>query len=172
MKKIFSLDGETNGLWGKAYAIGAIVYENGTEVERFVARLPDEAITDSWSRENVLPKIGGMAVTHDTYEDLIAAFARFYMAHKSDADIIVHMGYIVESRIFLDMHTLGMIGDWDGPLPLFDLSGNLQAAGADPTSIDRYALEHGISVGEFEGGTHNPLYDAAITAAVYMALVK
>ena len=173
MKKVFSFDAETNGLWGQAFAIGALVYdENGTEVARFVGRLPDSEVTDSWVRENVLPKITNILVTHDNYEALIASFTEFYKAHKDGADIVVHMGYIVEAKVLRDMHDLGFIGDWDGPYPLFDVSGNLQAAGADPTSVDKFVSENRLFIGEFEGGTHNPLYDSAVAAVVYQFLVN
>jgi len=172
-KKIFSFDGETNGLWGEAFAIGALVYdEQGTEVARFVGRLPDTAVTEKWVQENVLPQLTGVPITHTDYDSLLTDFAKFYLANKEGADIIVHMGYIVEAKVLRDMHDRGHIGDWDGPYPLFDVSGNLQAAGADPTSVDKFATKHGLSVGEFEGGTHNPLYDSAIAAAVYRYLNK
>jgi glycogen operon protein len=39
------------------------------------------------------------------------------------------------------------------------------------TSVDSYAKKHGLSVGEFEGGTHNPLYDSAVAAVVYRHLM-
>lgn len=173
MKKIFSFDAETNGLWGQGFAIGALVYdESGEEVARFVGRLPDTAVTDEWVRTKVLPTLAGVPVTHETYEALLADFARFYLENKEGADVVVHMGYIVEARVLRDMHDLGFIGEWDGPYPLFDVSGNLQAAGEDPTSVDSYAAKYGLSVAEFEGGTHNPLYDSAVTAAVYRHLLS
>lgn len=169
--KIFSFDGETNGLWGSAFSIGALVYdEHGVEIARFIGRLPDSAVTDNWARDNVLPEIATVPVSHETYAELIRDFAEFYMTHKAGADIVTHMGYIVETKILRDMHEMGYIGDWDAPYPLFDVANNLQAAGYDPTSVDNFAAYHGLTVGEFEGGTHNPLYDAAITAAVYRHL--
>jgi hypothetical protein len=173
MKKIFSFDAETNGLWGQAYAIAALVCdENGVETARFLGRLPDEAITDSWSREHGLPALAGVPVTHQSYDELLADFGRFYLANKADADIVVHMGYIVEARILRDLHDRGLIGDWDGPYPLYDVSGNLQQVGEEPTSVDKYVAKHGLAVGEFEGGTHNPLYDSAVAAVVYRHLVS
>ncbi len=174
MKKIFSFDAETNGPWGQAFAIGAIVYNNatGTEIVRFVGRLPDSEVSDAWVRENVLPQMANIPVTHLTYQSLLADFAAFYLANKLNADIVVHMGYIVEAKILRDMHEHGLIGDFDGPYPLYDVSGNLQTADADPTSVDKFAAEHGLTIGDFAGGTHNPLYDSAAAAAVYRYLVK
>lgn len=172
MKKVFSFDAETNGLWGQAFAIGALVYdEQGIEIARFVGRLPDTEVSDAWVKENVLPKIGDIPVTHENYDALLASFAEFYKANKTDADVVVHMGYIVETKVLRDMHDKGLIGDWDGPYPLFDVSGNLQAVGADPTSVDKFVTEHNLSVGEFAGGTHNPLYDSAVAAVVYRHLI-
>lgn len=54
--KIFSWDCETNGLWGRAFAIGAVVYEDGVEVKTFYARCPIEGKVDTWVEENVLPQ--------------------------------------------------------------------------------------------------------------------
>lgn len=173
MKKVFSFDAETNGLWGQAFAIGALVYdESGAEIARFVGRLPDKEVTDAWVKENVLPKIGDIPVTHDNYGELLASFAEFYKANKTDADVIVHMGFIVEVKILRDLHAAGLIGDWDAPYPLLDVSGNLQQAGEDPTSVDSYVKKNELSVGEFEGGTHNPLYDSAVAAVVYRHIVE
>jgi len=111
-----------------------------------------------------------MAVTHTDYPSMLTDFAKFYMANKADADVLVHMGYIVETKVLRDMHDTGLIGDWDGPYPLLDVSGNLQQAGEDPTSVDSYVKKHSLSVGEFESGTHNPLYDSAAAAVVYRHL--
>lgn len=172
MKKIFSFDAETDGLWGAAFAIAALVYDAaGKEIARFIGRLPDSAVTNDWVRENVLPTLVGVPVTHGTYEALLASFVDFYMMNKQDANVIVHMGYIVETKLLRDAHETGLIGDWDAPYPLLDVSGNLQQAGEDPTSVDGYAKKHGLSVGEFEGGTHNPLYDSAVAAVVYRHLM-
>lgn len=171
MKKILSFDAETDGLWGQPFAIGALVYdESGTEVGRFVGRLSDTEVSDGWVRENVLPTLASIPITHNSYDELLADFARFYLANKADADVVVHMGYIVEARVLRDMHDRGLIGDWDAPYPLYDVSGNLQQAGEDPASVDSYVQKHGLSIVELEGGTHNPLYDSAVAAAVYRHL--
>jgi len=172
MKKVFSFDAETNGLWGQAFAIGALVYdENGTEIARFVGRLPDTEVTDEWVRANVLTQLTGLPVSHADYESLLADFSKFYLENKADADIIVHMGYIVEVKLLRDMHQLGMIGDWDGPYPLHDVAGFLAQAGEDATSVDGYVRKHGLEIPDF-GTTHNPLYDSAVAALVHRHLSR
>ena len=171
MNKIFSFDAETNGLWGEAFSIGALVYdEAGKEIARFVARLSDEKVTNEWVKENVLPQMTAIPVTHSSYFEMLKDFAAFYMAHKDGADILVHMGVPVESKILRDMVEFGFIGEWDGPFPLCDVAGNLQQAGENPTSVDEYVKKYNLSVPEFDGGTHNPLYDSAVAAVVYRHL--
>jgi hypothetical protein len=172
MRKIFSFDAETNGLWGQAFAIGALVYdENGTEIARFVGRLPDTEVTDEWVRENVLSQLTAVPVTHSDYESLLADFAKFYLANKADADIVVHMGVPVESKVLIDMHARRLIGDWDGPYPLHDVAGYLAQAGEDPASVDGYVRKYGLVIaGDFAGGSHNPLYDSEVATRVLIHL--
>jgi hypothetical protein len=171
MNKTFSFDAETNGLWGEPFAIGALVYnESGEETARFVARLSDEKVTNDWVQENVLPQIKAIPVTHQSYTEMLKDFAAFYMQHKEGADILVHMGVPVEAKILRDMYEFGFIGEWDCPFPLCDLAGNLQQAGENPTSVDEYIKKYELCVPDFEGGTHNPLYDSAVAAAVYRHL--
>ena len=173
MAKVFSWDTETNGLWGKAFAIGAVVYENGIETAKFYARCPIDGTVDSWVETNVLPQMTDMEETHNSYEQMLKAFSEFFMANKADADVIFHMGIPVEARVVLDMHDLGFIGDWDGAYPWLDISGHLQAKGFDCTSVDAYNANHGIIVPQPEvGGTHNPLYDSRAAALCYMDLMK
>lgn len=171
--KILSWDSETNGLWGKAFAIGAVLYQNGVEVASFYARCPIEGQIDPWVNEHVLPQMEGMVQTHNSYDELIQAFAKFFMENKQDADVIFHMGTPVESRVVLDMHDHGYLGTWDGAYPWLDIAGCLQHAGFDPTSVDSYNAEKGIVVPMPEsGGTHNPLYDSRAAALCYMDLCK
>ena len=67
---IFSFDMETNGLWGKGFAIGAVVYDNtGNEIDSFLAKLPDSAITDEWVKSNI--DLSSIATTHDTYKEMV-----------------------------------------------------------------------------------------------------
>jgi len=164
--KIFSFDAETDGLWGQIFAIGAVVYQDGQKIAEFYGR-HDYAPKNEWVRENVLPNL--RPATHDTYQRLIQDFGAFYMLHKLGADVVTHMGYIVEAHLLREMRMVGAMGEWEAPYPLFDVSGNLQAAGYDPTSVDTYAAKFGITA---VGATHCPVFDADITAQVYINLRK
>ena len=58
---VLSFDAETNGLWGQAFAIAAVLFnENGAETARFVGRCPIEGEVNSWVKTNVLPKMEGI----------------------------------------------------------------------------------------------------------------
>lgn len=163
-KKILSIDAETNGLWGKAFSIAAILYSaNGFEKERFIGRCPINGEINEWVEKNVLPEMIGIPETHDSYESLIRAFCKFYLASKGDdVDIIVHMGLPVEARLFIDAREMGYIGDWDAPYPLIDIS----ALPGIETSVDNYNVRNGLTEG-FIGGPHNPLHDCTAAAAAY-----
>ena len=166
LPRILSFDAETNGLWGEAFSIGAILYaEDGTEEARFVGRCPIEEDVNGWVAENVLPQIEAISVTHATYEELLRDFMEWRALHKEGAIELVHMGCPVEARLFLDAHASGIIGDWDGPYPLVDASAIPEIG----DSVDGYNAAHGISPdpAEFAGGTHNPLYDSAAAAVAY-----
>lgn len=167
-KKIFSFDAESNGLWGKAFAIAAVVYSNGVEISKFVGRCTIEGDVDEWVKNNVLPKIEEIPVNYKNYKELIAGFADFYMKNKKDADILVHVGFPVEVKILLDMHDFGFIGDWDAPYPLYDLSLYLAQAGENPISAKDYATKYGLSF--LKEREHNPLYDAQLTARIFIHL--
>ena len=173
MAKVFSWDVETNGLWGIGFAIGAVVYEDGVESKKFYARCPISGQVDGWVKENVLPQMEDMEETHTSYEEMLKAFAEFFMNNKADADVIFHMGCPVEARVILDMHDKGFIGKWDGAYPWLDIAGCLKQAGFESTSVDIYNANHGIIVPQPEaGGTHNPLYDSRAAALCYMDLQK
>lgn len=162
-KKVFSFDAETNGLWGQAFSIAAVVMENGIETARFLARCPIDEPINPWVAENVLPQMVTIPETHDNYMSMLSDFMRFYMDHKPNADVIVHMGLPVEARLFLDAHASDVIGDWDAPYPLIDISAFPEVR----DSVDRYNASHGITVPDFDGGTHNPLYDSYAAALCY-----
>ena len=166
-KNTLSLDAETNGLRGRAFCIGAILYgPDGKETQRFIGRCPIRGKTSDWVAKNVIPQIREIKVTHKSYKSLLRDFASFYVENKDTADVVVHMGCPVETKIFDDMYDFGFIGEWDNPYPLLDISGNLEQVGEDPLSVDSYVQKYNLSVGEFQGGTHNPLYDAAAAAEV------
>lgn len=185
-KTIFSFDAETRGLWGNAWSVAAIVYDAfGNVLRTFAMRVPYTQELKAFAETQVFKNAEGI-VTFDmpkvmqicesipvaeSYEDMLKKFADFYLANKQGADCVCHMGYIVESHLLREMHRLGFIGDWDAPYPLYDVSGNLQAAGEDPASVDGYAAKRKLAVTNY-GTTHHPLYDCEVAAKVYLHLLS
>lgn len=163
-KNILSIDAETNGLWGKAFAIAATLHnQEGEEIKSFIGRCPIKEEVNTWVEENVIPQIQAIEITHNSYEELLKDFIAFYLENKSDADIIVHMGLPVEAKLFIDAHNLGFLGDWDAPYPLYDISAIKQIN----TSVDGYNATHGIIIDDC-CGTHNPLYDCRAATQAWL----
>jgi hypothetical protein len=175
MAKLLSFDLETNGLWGQGWAVGAVVRENGREIARFTGRCPIQGEVNPWVAENVLPQCESIEVNYGSYEEMCRAFAEFYTQYKEGAVILTHVGFPVETTLLRDMRAFGFIGEWDAPFPLQDMAGiiagyNLAKGTAyDPTSVDAIIRSENLShlIGEFDGGTHNPLYDATAAAVVF-----
>jgi hypothetical protein len=80
----------------------------------------------------------------------------------------------VEAKVLRDLHGRKLIGDREAPFPLIDVASMLHAQGRKRTSLDKYAHEFGLvpDKKEYGGGDHNPLYDAAVAAAVYYHLLR
>lgn len=165
-KKILSIDAETNGLYGRAFAIGVVLMdkETGEEEKRFLARCPISGEIDSFVAKNVLPQMEEIAETHTDYKSMLAEFVYFFKGNKENADTIVHMGVPVEARLFMDAQRMGLMGPFDGPYPLVDIAAYPEIW----DSVDGYLENHGITVvPNCNGGTHNPLYDCYAAALAY-----
>ncbi len=167
VKRTLSLDAETNGLWGQAFAIAGIVYdETGQEIDRFCGRCPIEETVDPFVADKVLPQMEEIPENYGSYEELLQAFFAWRMPHrKSGTQELVHIGVPIEVKLYWDAHERGFIGDWDGPYPLLDAV-SIPEIG---DSVDTYNRVNGCgpSPADFAGGTHNPLYDSAATYAAY-----
>ena len=169
--KIISLDAETNGLWGQPFAVAFITFSaEGVELDRATFRCPIEGNVNSWVESNVLPEMEDIKLTHDTYSSMLKAIGEWWLANKEGASVLWHMGHIVESHVFRELHRVGAIGDWDAPYTPIELSVLLESAGYPADSVDGYVVKKGLTLPNFKGGTHNPLYDAAAAASVYFDL--
>lgn len=164
-KKILSIDAETNGLYGQAFAIGAVLMdkETGKTEKTFIARCPIKGCVDKFVKGNVLPELRGVPLTNIKYERMLREFVTFFMVNKEDADVIVHMGTPVEAKLFIDAVKLNFMGPFDGPYPLVDIAAYPEIL----DSVDSYNKENGIAVPDCSGGTHNPLYDCYAAALAY-----
>lgn len=160
---IISIDAESNGLWGQAFSVSALVFNpEGKEVDRLVLRCPIEESVNPWVKDNVLPTMTDIEETHSSYEEMLEAFFQFMKKHK-DAVTLTHMGHIVEARLLKDAHTLGIIGDFEAPYLWYDVCLFVG------DSTDKYNLENGLLV---EQNTHNPTYDCLSAYTAFKHFVK
>lgn len=167
MTKVFSVDAEVDGLYGRAFSIAVTVRKDGHEIAAFSGRIGDEHVTNEWVRGNVLPALGDMKVTHSSSVELEEAFWSFWLSQKDGATVIAHCGSPVESGLFRrcawrDLATRS----FQGPFPLHELATLLLAAGEDPLSADKYVKRYGLAV-PFDGVAHHPMYDAVVAAVVW-----
>lgn len=160
--KIFSFDAETNGLWGEAFSIAAVVMEDGIVAKTFLGRCPIDGEINPWVAKNVLPKMKNIKTNSRSYMDMLKSFSEFYLENKEDAHVIVHVGFPVETKILHGMQRFGFIRDWDAPFPLVDISAIPEIG----TSVDNYNKERNLEV-LCSSGCHNPLYDATAAAVAY-----
>lgn len=170
-KVILSVDAETDGLWGRPFAIASIAYdENANEIARFVARSSEE-VKNEWVKANALPQCENIEVVGN-YIELLSAFAQFYnnMREQYEITTLWHMGHVVESHLFRELVSNKLIGEWDAPYTPIEVSEVLRIKGFAPDSVDNYAKQH--NVGITQGYTHNPLYDCEVAAKVYFDLMK
>lgn len=168
--KVFSVDAETNGLYGNSFTIAATVRQDGVETAAFLGRCPDEFVTSEWVRENVLPALDGMPITHPNPETLEEAFWVFWMKHKTDSQCIAHCGSPVESSLFRRCIERNIpVRRWAGPFPLHEVGTALLMAGEGPLSVDTYMQKHNL-IPQFSGVAHHPMYDATAAAQVWERL--
>lgn len=163
--RILSFDLETNGLHGKAFAIGAVVVDaKGNILDQFSARTNVVGPLDSWVKLNVLPAIEDMPITHGSYEELREAFWKWYKQNEPKSDyVLVRNGYPAEYRFLLECQEAD-IGNryWDHPFPILDLLSLLMQVGEGPSTnrvefVKEFLTKHTRK-------PHHPVQDATIAA--------
>lgn len=164
--RVISLDCETNGLGGQAFAVAAtLTDDNGNEVSTWVARCPINGPVNDWVAANVLPAIDDLPETCGSYGDLLAGWRDWYGERRDGATVIGHVVWPVEAKFLRDAHADDL---FTGPYPLIDVASMLLMAGQDPTSVDSYLERNGLP--KPDGSPHHPLYDVRAAATVFHAL--
>ncbi len=159
--KLLSFDLETNGLHGKAFAVGAVVMgADGQIYNEFTARARLTEKVDDWVKSNVLPAIADMPITHDNYEQLREAFWAWYMQAEPEADyVLVNNGYPVEYRFLLDCQEAKLDERyWQHPFPILELS-SLLLLTEHGTNTSKHLLKKTLDE-DYGRKMHHPLEDA------------
>ena len=156
---IVSFDVESWGLHGPGFAVGAVVFKEGVEVETFYARYPDPQMWGiisqgdiDWVRQNVIPHLD--PPTHDRRQAMREAFWLWWQQHQAAGAVLVSdVPWPVEAN-FLSAHVTDErgIGTPKWPYPLIDVASILAATGCDP--LERVARKAD------ELPAHNPVKDA------------
>jgi len=165
--KVISLDCESNGLGGKAFAVAAILTDESGEVDRWVARSPITGPVDGWVAENVIPALADLDETCNGYNDLAIGWRDFFGQHREAATVIAHIPWPVEARFLRYAHEADLFA---GPYPLIDVAPLLLAAAHDPTSVDTFLSAHNLP--KPTGSPHHPLYDAQAAETAFRHLME
>lgn len=186
MKSFISIDCETNGLWGKPYAVAMVVYHNGQPTDTFCLSCPIEGELDAWLIQNPsLVTVTNSEVT--TYDEMMRLAAEFYHFHSTRNDdgevveawgnpdhnttpVLYHCGMVVEGGFFRTLREMELIGAFDAPMAPIEVADFLRSAGENPASVDGYIAKHGLATAA--GEMHNPLYDAIQAATAYLHLIE
>ena len=156
--KYFSLDAETDGLYGQAFAVGAAVLdERGNVLDSFCEKCVAPGITDAWTQENCLPYLSDVPDC-ESRDALRQHFWAFYTKYRKECVIVADVPCPVEAGLLRAC----VIDDeeerrFQGPYPLIDVASVLFARGVDP-DVDR------IAYSGWKGKRHHPLDDAVASA--------
>ena len=176
VSRTFSVDVETNKMFGKlAFAIGAVVLVDGVVLAEFEGRAPTPRATSPWVKENVLPSLKDMSMTHDSVRALEEAFWSFWMTHRTGASTVAYFGNQGgETALFHRLIMRDYKNRWTcTPSPLHELCTLMIACGyKNIHRYDLYAKEHGLKPTCTPQSFHHPLYDAHVAALVWDHLIK
>lgn len=163
-KKLFFVDAETDGLYGKFLTIAVIITDyKGNELERYYWGIEPKnlEVQSEWTRKNVLPIMGKYEECQNE-DDLLERFWHIWEKNYKVAYAIADVCYPVESTLFrkcvLKDEKKRLI---KGPFPLVDLSSILLAKGIDP-------LTERMQLIEIQGKMmHNALIDVEISIEIW-----
>ena len=169
MTTFISIDAETNGLSGRAFAVALTLNDEASELDGVVFRCPvGELQVDPWVAENVLPAIADVPENLAEYPYLLAEVKQTIKRWGGrKVPLIAHVAWPVEARLLLDVYPGEWI--WEGPYPLIDVASMLLARGFDPLTVDGFLRDVGAEPPS--GSPHHPLYDARAAAMCYRALL-
>ena len=162
---IFCFDAETDGLYGEAFAVSAVVMnERGEIIDRFAQKCLMPEIKSEWVKENCLPHLGAIEDC-ESREMLRENFWNFYMKYRESCLIMADVAYPVEASLMRKcVEDNFSEREFLAPYPLIDISAMFVAHGIDPhTDRTEFACTQGTA--------HNPFDDAVISARCALKLM-
>ena len=164
--KYFSLDAETDGLYGEAFAVAAVVTdEDGRVLDRFCEKCEAPGVTDAWTVENCLPHLKDVPKC-ESRAALREHFWAFYTRYREECVIVTDVPYPVEAELLRRcVEEKPEERKFLGPFPLIDVASVLYARGVDPLT-DRMVYS-GMT-----GQRHHPLDDAVASVMCLIRVMK
>ncbi len=171
--KILSFDIESNGLHGQAFAVAGVVIDaKGQTTDSFVARIKIDDNVDEWVKDNVMPVIGDIGISHGNYQAMCDAFWRWFVAAQAKSDyVVISNGYPVEYRFMADCQDNDLDKRyWEHPFPILELPslliGNQRISEASRLKLITTATSGRQLV------RHHPMDDAIATALTAHAVLN
>lgn len=163
---IFCFDAETDGLYGEAFAIGAVVMnENGEILEVFSEKCLFPGIQSQWVRENCLIHLDDIKDC-GSRKQLREDFWAFYMKHRDHCTIMADVSYPVEAGLLRAcVKDDPEKREFMGPYPLIDIASLFFANGIDPHTNRMEFIQE-------QRRPHNPLDDAITSAKCALKLLR
>lgn len=167
-KLIFSVDAESDGLYGDIWAIGAVVMnQRGSVLDFFMGKAAVDAVRDEWVRENVVAPCAKLG-EFKSRPDLRTAFWHFWMKWREKCVCVGDFGAPVEALLFRKcVEDDPAERTWLGPYPMHELGTALLLGGVDP-DVNRIEFAGYLPN---EGMTqHNPFDDAVVAAKCWLRI--
>jgi len=170
---LFSIDVETDDLYGDTFAWGVSVWDMGTkEIVRTVGGFAElDRVVSPWCNANIVPPISeqfrGDFVKFNTRKEMRDAFWTLYMQYRESSIILADFQYPCESGFFTKCVLDNLKErEWLGPYPIIDLGTVLACADFDP-DLDRFKFTNCNNLVK-----HNPIHDTITAAKTYFEVVN
>lgn len=165
--KIFSVDCETDGLYGDIWSVGAAVIDPETQTMQLWYGLIDTAcVQDQWVRENIVSLVD-FPPNFETREDMLNGFWAFWMQYREDSICVADFGTPVEAGLFRACVALDPDNrTWEGPYPMHEL-GTALLLNAIDVDVNRREM-----AGRDDLVQHHPVHDAIAAALCWLKIVK
>jgi len=138
VRRIMSIDAESNGLHGEVFAVGAVVLTLDGKIEsRFYGRAPTPDKLDPWVARHVVPSLDvtGCGATYADAKCMRDAFWEWFLGRKSVCLVVADCGWPVEAGLFSECVRDAPRRSGEGPYPLHEVATLLLAAGMDPLGV-------------------------------------
>ncbi len=99
-KNCFSIDAESDGLYGEVFAIAVAVTDSeGNLLDRFSEKCISPGVQDEWTQIHCLPYLENIPDCTSRIK-LRQDFWSFYLKYRNNCIIVADVPYLVEAQLF------------------------------------------------------------------------